>query len=226
MNPGSARVPFAERAGRIRGVLDVLTGCYPRFLFGGPVGQQLPVFHLHQVTPNQLEPLLTYLVDNRYTTVTSDAVAAYVSRQRSLGPRTVVLTFDDAWGSLWTVAWPLLRRYALSAIAFAIPTRILDAPAPRPTLDDGVAPREAGLVDTSGTPFVTWPELRAMHTSGVIDVQSHALTHAAIFCSDRPVNFVTPAFAREPLLVRPTSRGSRRVRVQSPPADRLRLRSS
>ena len=79
--------------------------------------------------------------------------------------------------------------------------------------------REAGLVDTSGTPFVTWPELRAMHTSGVIDVQSHALTHAAIFCSDRPVNFVTPAFAREPLLVRPLVSGDGRDARFLGPAD-------
>ena len=201
MDVGSASVPFAERAGRVRGVLDILTGCYPSFLFGGSIGQQLPVFHLHEVTPADLEPLLVYLVENGYTTVTADAVSAYVTRRQSLGPRTVVLTFDDAWASLWTVALPFLRRYGLQAIAFAIPTRIVDAPAVRPTLDAGIA--NAGAEDTSDTPFVTWPELKALHASGVVDVQSHALTHAAIYCSERPVDFITPAFAKEPILLRP-----------------------
>ena len=56
-------VPFAERGGAVRGLLDLATGCYPAFLFGGPVGA-LPVFHFHDVTRAWLEPRLQYLVDN------------------------------------------------------------------------------------------------------------------------------------------------------------------
>ena len=52
----TARVPFAERGGAARGILDLVTGCYPAFLFGGSIGDQLPVFHFHNVTREWLEP--------------------------------------------------------------------------------------------------------------------------------------------------------------------------
>jgi hypothetical protein len=201
MRQGSARVPFTERGGRLRGVIDLATGGYPAFLFGGAVGRQLPVFHIHEVTPAALEPHLRHVAENGYRTLVADEIAEFNSTGRLPAEQCVALTFDDAWASLWTVAVPLLRRYNLRAITFAIPGRVSDAAALRPTLDDG-AP-EAGREDGSAQPFATWPELLAMHASGTIDVQAHSLTHISQFCSAEPVGFVTPAFARDPLLNRP-----------------------
>ena len=43
-------IPFGERGGTARGLLDLATGCYPAFLFGGGLGDLLPVFHFHDVT--------------------------------------------------------------------------------------------------------------------------------------------------------------------------------
>jgi hypothetical protein len=120
----AARVPFAERGGALRGLLDLATGCYPAFLFGGSPGDALPVFHIHQVTAGWLEPRLEYLVDNGYRTITSDEIARLVIDRVHPGPRSVALTFDDAWASVWTVAMPLLRRFGLRAILFAIPARV------------------------------------------------------------------------------------------------------
>jgi len=201
MTPGSARVPFAERGGRLRGLLDLATGTYPAFLFGGPVGRQLPVFHIHEVTPDTLEPHLRYLAENAYRTVVADEIAHFLRTGRLPAPRSVALTFDDARASLWTVAAPLLKRYSLRAITFAIPGRVMDAATVRPALDSG-APAP-GTEDDSAVPFATWPELQALAASGVVDVQSHTLTHASIFCSSLPVGFVTPAFGAEHLLDRP-----------------------
>ncbi len=186
-------VPFAERGGAVRGLLDLATGCYPAFLFGGPI-DALPVFHFHDVTRAWLEPRLQYLVDNGYRTVTCEEIARLVIDGVDPGPRSVALTFDDAWTSAWTVAMPLLRRMNLRAILFAIPARIADAAAVRPTIGDGEA------ADTAGGPaFVTWPELRAMHASGVFDVQSHTRSHAKVFCDSAVTGFVTPGFDGDPL---------------------------
>jgi hypothetical protein len=197
---GVRRTPFAERGGRLRGLLDLSTGRYPAFLFGGSIGAtELPVFHLHESTRDSLEPLLRYLAENNYRTVTSDAIASLVRDGVHPGSRSVALCFDDAWASLWTVAAPLLRRYSFRAITFAIPARIADAPASRATLDDGAVIED----DPSSVPFVTWPELRALHASGLIDVQSHSWTHSMVFSDAAPLTFVTPAFIEEPLLNRP-----------------------
>src|SRR5579862_6652070 len=165
----AARVPFAERGGALRGVLDLATGCYPSFLFGGSLGDALPVFHIHEVTASWLEPRLQYLADNGYRTVTSEEIARFVIDGVRPGARSVALTFDDAWTSVWTVAMPLLRRFGLRAILFAIPARVADAEITRPTIDDGIGADEPAV----GPPFATWPELRAMHASGVLDIQSH-----------------------------------------------------
>jgi hypothetical protein len=198
MTDDPTRVPFAERGGRLRGALDLATGTYPAFLFGGAVGDQLPVFHIHEVTPDTLDPLLRHVAENGYHAVVADEIAHFVRTGRMPAPKSVALTFDDARASLWTVAAPLLRRYGLRAITFAIPARISDAAAARPTLDEGAT--TPGSEDDSDTPFATWPELKALHASGVVDVQSHTLTHASIFCSSRPIDIVTPAFRSEHIL--------------------------
>jgi glycosyltransferase involved in cell wall biosynthesis/peptidoglycan/xylan/chitin deacetylase (PgdA/CDA1 family) len=189
----AARIPFTEGKSPVRGVLDLATGCYPRFLFGGSLGKWLPVFHFHEVTPAYLDPYLAALAANGYRTVTSDAIARYVRDGRHPGPNSVALCFDDAWASLWTVAAPLLKRYGFQAITYVSPVRVSDAATVRPTLDQDSTLSDA---DRSATPFATWPELRALQASGVIDVQAHTLRHAMVFCDETCTGFVTPDLKR------------------------------
>ena len=191
-------VPFAERGGPLRGLLDLATGCYPAFLFGGSLGDQVPAFHFHDVTREWLEPRLQYLVENGYRTVTCDEIARLVVDGVRPAARAVALTFDDAWESVWSVALPLLKQYTLRAVLFAIPARIAAAP--------------------GDTPFVTWPQLREIHGSGVFDVQSHTRSHAMIFGSDTVVDFVRPGFEQEPLLNRPVTSTNGRVEAVDPAA--------
>ena len=187
----TAHVPFAERGGLLRGLIDLATWRYPAFIFGGTVGRLLPVFHLHEVTVASLEPKLRHLVAHGYRTVTSEAIDRFVRGGVHPGQRTVALCFDDAHASLWTVAAPLLRRYGFRAITFAIPGRITDAASVRPTIDDPGPSPPASLPGD----FVTWPELRALDVGGVVDVQCHGLAHSKIFCRDVPHGFVTPDVA-------------------------------
>jgi hypothetical protein len=206
-------VPFAERGGALRGLLDLATGCYPAFLFGGPLRGVLPVFHFHEVTREWLQPRLQYLAENGYRTVTCDEIARLVVDGVHPGPRAVALTFDDAWASVWTVAAPLLREHRLTAILFAIPARVPEAETVRPS--DGAT---GATGHQSGPLFVTWPELRALHTSGIVDVQSHTRSHAMIFGNDALTGFVTPDYAREPLLERPLASADGALQFVDPDA--------
>jgi peptidoglycan/xylan/chitin deacetylase (PgdA/CDA1 family) len=194
----SARVPFAERGGTLRGLLDLATGRYPLFLLGGPVGRLLPVFHFHDVAATVFEGQLRHLADFGYQTVGSDAIARLVRDGVHPGPGCVALCFDDARATLWTVGAPLLRKYGFRAIVFAIPARIEEATGLRPTIDEAPGEHSAGT-----SPFVTWPELSALQASGTVDVQSHTYSHASIFCASEPVGFVDPAFAARDVLDRP-----------------------
>ena len=176
-------MPFSERGGTLRGCLDLFSGRFPAFVFGGSVGSLLPVFHFHEVMREDLEPKLRHLAENGYRSVTADEIAAYVRGDLKLGERAVALCFDDAWKSLATVAAPLLKQHGLTAIAYVIPGRMTDA---------GV-----------GSPLVTWSELEALHASGVVDVQSHTCSHSMIFTSPQPVDFVQPGYGSTPYLNRP-----------------------
>jgi peptidoglycan/xylan/chitin deacetylase (PgdA/CDA1 family) len=202
--------PFSERGGRLRGVIDVLAGRYPLFVFGFGVGDVLPVFHFHDTTPEALEPAFDRLANNGYTTVTCDEMSAIARGTVRPRPRTVLLAFDDALASVWLVVAPLLRRYGLTAVTYAIPGRVADAPSVRPTLDDG--PVDAAAADFADNPFATWPELRALVSSGVVDVQSHTWSHSMQFCGDQPNDVVRPSFAEEYFLDRP------RLNVDDPPS--------
>src|SRR5581483_11164955 len=175
----TSKVPFAERGGPVRGVLDLVSGCYPAFLFGGSVGDAVPVFHLHEVTRAWLEPRLQFLSENGYRTVTMDAIARYVTSGVRPAPKSIALTFDDAWESAYSVAFPLLKQYAMQAVLFAIPARV------------------------EQPQFVTWAQLQELHASGVFDVQSHTRTHAMIFSDDEIIDFVSPALEHESILNRP-----------------------
>jgi len=177
-------VPFSERGGKARGCLDLVSGRYPAFVFGGSLGAFLPVFHFHEVTREELEPKLRHLADNGYRSVTSEDIAAYVRRQTALPARSVGLCFDDAWKSLATVAAPLLKQYGLRAITYAIPARITEH-------------------GEGNSPFVTWSDLAELHGSGVIDVQSHTDSHSRIFASNEVEDFVRPGYESTPLLNRP-----------------------
>jgi hypothetical protein len=198
---GSAHVPFGERGGRARGALDLLAGHYPAFTVGGGVGRLLPVFHFHETTPAALEPKLQYLAENGYRSVTSPAITALVRDGVSPAANSVALAFDDAWSSVWSVAGPLLRRYGMQAIVYAIPARIRDADAVRPTIENGAT--DSAATDHSDDPFVTWPELRRLQDDGTFDVQSHTRTHSMVFAAPVLVDFVSPAFRDESMLNRP-----------------------
>jgi hypothetical protein len=201
MRHAATGAPFDERGGRLRGVIDFAAGRYPGFLLGLRPGRILPVFHFHEVTADVFEPVCRYLVENGYRTVVSDDAARFVREGVHPGQRTVMLAFDDAWASLWLVVEPLLRRYDLRAVAYAIPGRLADADAVRPTME--TASVDAAAADRAARPFVTWPELRALAASGRVDVQSHTWSHSMIFTGDRVVGAVGPAFAAEPRLNHP-----------------------
>jgi hypothetical protein len=185
-------IPFGETGGLVRGCLDLVCGRFPSFIFGAAVGDLLPVFHFHDEARADLEPKLRHLAENGYRTVTADEIGAFVRGGRPLDRRAVALCFDDAWASVWTTAGPLLRRYGLTAIVYAIPGRTTDAAGCRPT--DAPA---------SGSPFTTWPELRALQSDGIVDVQSHTETHARVFTDATIVGFVEPGYGSTPRLNRP-----------------------
>jgi peptidoglycan/xylan/chitin deacetylase (PgdA/CDA1 family) len=181
-----------------------VTGNMPSFVVhAGRRAAGAPVFFFHDVEPGRFEAQLRYLRSNGYRTLDADQLEARLRRSQGLDHdgddgRDVALTFDDATWTFWAYAFPLLRRYQARAILFAIPGIVPDDPTPYPNLEDLWAGRcSAAEVAARGKvqPLCTWRELQALHESGMVDIQSHSLTHALVPVSARIDDFVHPGFA-------------------------------
>ena len=172
---------------------------FPDFVYGGRLSG-IPVFGFHEVEPNRFERQLKFLRDNGYRTLTMEEYYERVCTGRADGSeRAVLLTFDDGWSSLWSIGLPLLKRYGAKVVLFLAAGRI-HAGGLGPTLDDmeaARAPLSALLErDASQRPFLTWAEVRGVHESGLVDVQSHSVTHSHVFCSPDVEDFVRPGLLR------------------------------
>ena len=90
----------------------------------------------------------------------------------------IVITFDDGYLDNWIYAFPLLKKHSLKATIFVSP-EFTDS-------------RDIMRGDDSVPGFLSWREMRGMEASGLIDIQSHTLTHTKYFTSDRLTGFHHP----------------------------------
>jgi peptidoglycan/xylan/chitin deacetylase (PgdA/CDA1 family) len=126
------------------------------------------------VTPRDLEAQLSYFVRRGYRGMTlSDALTA------PRHPRTLVVTFDDAFRSVLTLAFPILSRLALPGTVY-VPTAYPDSDMPLAW---------EGYDDWVGTPHehelacLSWDELRALRSSGW-EIGSHTDLHPRLTTLD------------------------------------------
>ncbi len=190
---------FREQAREVLEVpRDLLLGRYPRFVIGGPLARgQVPVFVFHSLEPESFGRKLAHLADNGYVTLSADEYLGVITGSRRAPEKAVVLTFDDARGSLWSVGWPLLRRYGMKGVVFMVPGRTAARSGPRlPTWDEvkaGAASSAQVLDREREAPFLFWEEIEELVRTGVFDFESHTLRHARIPVGPHVVGFLTPA---------------------------------
>jgi peptidoglycan/xylan/chitin deacetylase (PgdA/CDA1 family) len=134
----------------------------------GNIGAVVPILIYHSIrsyipadtkgarrwiaTPETLESELSYLREKGYTSVTFDALAAYVQNGAPLPVRPVIISFDDDWQSQYVNAVPLLRKYGFTATFF-------------------VWVRAVGRAH-----HMTWDEIRELDEEGM-EIGCHTLTH-------------------------------------------------
>jgi peptidoglycan/xylan/chitin deacetylase (PgdA/CDA1 family) len=155
----------------------------------------VPVFVFHSLEPESFGRKLRHLAENGYTTLSAEAYFRLLVGAGPVPERAVVLTFDDGRGSVWSVGWPLMRRYGMRGIVFLVPGRISEAGGLGPTLDDADAgPRPDPVLsrERGDGAFLSWAEVEAMSASGLFDFESHSLTHARVHTGPRVVGFMTP----------------------------------
>lgn len=123
----------------------------------------------------------------------------HMAGRRKVPGKSVMLTFDDGYLDNWVYAFPVLRKYGAKATIFVNPEFVDYTAGIRPNCDD----LREGKISPSGlqaTGFLSWPEMRAMEASGLIDIQSHSLTHTWYYSSPAVTDFHRPGDGRHPWL--------------------------
>lgn len=107
-----------------------------------------------EIAPARFEAQMQWLADAGYRVVSLAEVAEFLAGRRALPPRSVAITFDDGYQSVFRHAYPVLQRLGYPATLFVY--------------TDFLGSRDA----------VTPAQLRQMAASGLVDVQAHSKSHA------------------------------------------------
>ena len=118
----------------------------------------------YAVSPKAFAAQLAWLAGHDYHFVSVDQVLAAGQGRAHLPTRPVLLSFDDGYQSVYTAAFPLLQRYHAPAVV-AVVGRWLEPKAGLVPFGDGTIPRQQ---------LLSWPELRTMQRSGLVEVGSHS----------------------------------------------------
>ena len=166
----------------------------------------IPVIYFHSVAPQEnpawvlnfltlkliyFEEVLKYLVKNNYKSLFLEEYYHYKKDGKINHKNCICLTFDDGYLDNWIYAYPLLKKYNIKATIFVNPASVDLKESIRKNLqnywDNQVAFKE---LERWG--YLSWDEMREMVSSGLVDIQSHTLTHTRYFVSDRLTGFHHP----------------------------------
>lgn len=139
--------------------------------------------HWLSVSLEHFETLCLYLSENKYTTHFLDEWYDYFSLPRKKDPKKIILTFDDGYLDNWVFVLPMLKKYGLKGTVFINPEFVEPSEAVRPNLEDAWTGK-ADLKEMQTLGFLNWPEILAMQQSGVMDIQSHSMSHNFYFLSN------------------------------------------
>ncbi len=107
------------------------------------------------VTPDRFEKHLDYLEENDFEVwPLHRLLAAVIDGEEAVPDKVVAITFDDAYESVYTKAWPMLRERDWPFAVFA----------------------NSDAVDAGHSPYMGWDQLRALYEDGVT-IGNHSASH-------------------------------------------------
>jgi poly-beta-1,6-N-acetyl-D-glucosamine N-deacetylase len=159
-------------------------------------GRGVPVFLYHQVNrysnidKELFEEHLKYIHSREFATFTISEAKAYTLSKGSLPLNSVLITFDDGYYDNYLHVFPLLKKYKIKA-TFFLNTMFIQEKADRPSTkimkaDDAnwQAIEKFYQTGDGGTDqYMSWEEIREMHSSGLCDFQAHTHSHKMAFAN-------------------------------------------
>lgn len=103
---------------------------------------------------DNFEHQMRYLKENGYHTISFEELNGFLEYRRAIPPRSVIISIDDGYRSVYTIAYPILKKYGFTATLFVY-------------TDFVGASRNA----------LTWKQLREMRDAG-FEVGGHSVSHS------------------------------------------------
>ena len=138
----------------------------------------------HNVTPERLREQIEGLLRRGFHVWPLRRIVHDAAEGREIPPRTIAITFDDGFESVFIRAWPILRELHVPATVF-VNTGYLDSTDPFP-FDTWGGEWKDSVPSESYRPL-TSAQCRELQVSGLIDLGTHTHTHADF--RDRPEQF-------------------------------------
>jgi peptidoglycan/xylan/chitin deacetylase (PgdA/CDA1 family) len=113
------------------------------------------------------------------------------SKKQPLIKNPIVITFDDGFLDNWIWAYPLLKKYNLKATIFVCPELVDSREVIRPNLEDNWK-KMVSYEEINQSGYLSWSEMNVMLNSGLVDIQSHTMSHTKYFVSDKLTGFHHP----------------------------------
>lgn len=128
----------------------------------------------HNVAPRRFREQLLGLRERGFRVWPLDRILAWRARGMPIPPRTIVVTFDDGFQTVYTTAWPILQELQIPATLF-LTTAFLDSEAPF-WFDDWGRRHRDRLPPETYRPLGSG-ECRRMAQDGLVDLGAHTHTH-------------------------------------------------
>ncbi|MEX2512331.1 MAG: polysaccharide deacetylase family protein [Cyclobacteriaceae bacterium] len=140
------------------------------------------------VSLEHFEQFCKFLHRGRYQTFHLDEWYELQKNPHLILKRQIILTFDDGYLDNWVFAYPILKKYQLKGTVFVNPEFVDPSSDIRPTLED-VWAGKLKKKDLFSLSYLNWEEIKQLDLSGILDVQSHSMSHNYYFKSDKIVDF-------------------------------------
>ncbi len=109
-------------------------------------------YHL-SVKTEDLDKQFSYLQQNGYQTLSLNDLFESLVTRSPLPPKSVIITFDDGYRDFYLNAFPIIKKYNLRVVSFYV------------------------VNYTTYPNYMDWAMLHEIHNSGLVDVESHTLSH-------------------------------------------------
>ena len=123
--------------------------------------QVVPIISYHRfgegkgrlsVTREQFIRQMEFLKRHGYRPITLQDLIAFLQAEKSIPKRSIVLSIDDGYRSVYEIAFPVLVKYGFPATVFI-------------------------YTDYIGKGGLTWQQMKKMEASGLFSFQAHSKTH-------------------------------------------------